>query len=77
MVIPGHPRIEAIIGVCGGRPVIKGTRMRVVDILEMMGGGMTETEIAADFPYVEVEDVRAALTYAADGARHPVLLAAE
>ncbi len=77
MPIPGHPRIDARPGVCGGKPTIAGTRMRVVDILEMFGGGMTEDEIVDDFPHLSREDIRAALIYAAEAQRHPVILAAE
>jgi uncharacterized protein (DUF433 family) len=51
--------------VCGGRPCIRGMRIRVADILEMLGQGVTEAEILADFPDLEVEDIRACLLYAA------------
>lgn len=61
---------------CGGRPVIAGTRVRVTDILEMLAGGASAGEIVADFPYLSEEDVRAALAYAAAQADHPVVLAA-
>jgi uncharacterized protein (DUF433 family) len=78
MTVPGHPRIDARFDVCGGRPVIVGTRMRVVDILELLAGGMSAEEIAADYPYVTVMDVRAALNYAAESQRHPIVaMAAE
>ncbi len=76
MTLAGFPRIEVNPAVCGGRPVIKGTRIRVTDILEMLAGGATATEIAADFPYVTEEDVRGALAYAAAQADHPIVLAA-
>jgi uncharacterized protein (DUF433 family) len=77
MTVPGHPRIAIDPAVCGGRPVVAGTRMRVQAVLEMMAGGATEAEIAEDFPYVSREDVRAVLAYAAAMANHPVVLAAE
>jgi uncharacterized protein (DUF433 family) len=76
MPIPGHPRIDARPSVCGGKPTILGTRIRIVDILEMFGGGMTEAEILSDFPQLTSEDVRGALIYAAEAHRHPVVLAA-
>ena len=66
MILPEHPRISIDPAVCGGRPVIAGTRMRVCDILEALAAGDTAEEIAADFPYVTEEDVRAALAYAVD-----------
>lgn len=77
MTLAGFPRISVDPAVCGGRPVIAGTRLRVTDVLEMLAGGATPAEIAADFPYVTEDDVRAALAYAAAQADHPVVLAAE
>ena len=77
MTLPDHPRIAIDPEICGGRPTIAGTRMRVSDILEMLGQGVSEQEIAADFPYVTVEDIRACLTYAASIADEPARFAAE
>lgn len=77
MTIPGHPRIAIDPAVCGGRPIVAGTRMRVRDVLEMLAGGATPAEIAADFPYVSEDDVRAVLAYAAGLSDHPVVIAAE
>ena len=77
MTLAGFPRISIDPAVCGGRPVIAGTRVRVTDILEMLAGGATAAEIVSDFPYVAEEDVRAALAYRAAQADHPVVLAAE
>ena len=61
---------------CGGRPCIRGFRLRVKDILEMLADGATREEILADFPDLEAEDITAALLYAAGGADHVVLKAA-
>jgi len=77
MTLAGFPRIAVEPGVCGGRPVITGTRVRVTDVLEMLAGGASTAEIAADFPYLAEEDVRAALAYAAAQADHAVVIAAE
>lgn len=77
MTLAGFPRIAVDPQVCGGRPVIAGTRVRVTDVLEMLAGGASPGEIVADFPYLSDEDVRAALAYAAHMADHPVVLAAE
>jgi uncharacterized protein (DUF433 family) len=77
MTLAGFPRISVDPRVCGGRPVIKGTRVRVADVLEMLAGGAPTEQIVADFPYVKEEDVRAALAYAAAQADHAVVLAAE
>jgi uncharacterized protein (DUF433 family) len=62
---------------CGGRPCIRGMRIRVKDILDMLAAGISEAEILADFPYLEEEDIRAALAFAAEEADHPVLVAAD
>jgi len=60
---------------CGGRPCIRGMRIRVKDVLELLASGQTEDEILDDFPYLEREDIRACLAFAASEMDHPVLLA--
>lgn len=50
---------------CGGRPCIRGMRIRVSDILEMLADGVTPETILADFPDLEPEDISAALRFAA------------
>jgi uncharacterized protein (DUF433 family) len=62
---------------CHGWPCIRGMRIRVADILEMLANGVSETEILKDFPDLEPDDIRASLAYAANLAGHPVLNAAE
>ena len=62
---------------CGGRPCIRGMRIRVVDVLDMLSGGMSVDEILADFPYLERDDVRAAAAFAAQRVDHPIINAAE
>ena len=49
---------------CGGRPCIRGMRIRVKDILDMLAGGATPEEILSDFPDLQPEDIRASLSYA-------------
>ena len=61
---------------CGGRPCIRGLRIRVTDILGMLAGGASQEEILADYPYLEAEDIFAALEYAALQTDHPILNAA-
>jgi uncharacterized protein (DUF433 family) len=58
---------------CGGRPCIRGLRVRVTDILGMLAEGVSHDEILGDFPYLELEDIKAALAYAARQADHAVL----
>lgn len=66
-------RITARPDQCGGRPCIRGLRIRVQDILELLASGASRDEILADFPYLEPEDIVAALELAAAHADHPVL----
>ena len=63
--------------VCGGRPCIRGIRIRVTDILDMLAGGSSRAEILADYPYLEDEDITAALEYAGRAIDHPVIAVAE
>ena len=62
---------------CGGRPCIRGMRIRVKDVLDLLAAGVPETEILEDFPYLQIEDIRACLEYAAKEIDHPVLLVSE
>jgi uncharacterized protein (DUF433 family) len=50
---------------CGGRPCIRGVRIRVTDILESLAGGATQEDILRDHPYLEPDDIKAAFAYAA------------
>ncbi len=67
-------RITVSPDVCGGKPCIRGMRIRVKDVLDMLAEGATEEEILEDFPDLEVEDIRACLAYAARYFDHPVLV---
>ncbi len=58
---------------CGGRPCIRGLRIRVTDILGMLAEGVSYDEILRDFPYLESDDIKAAPAYAARQADHAVL----
>lgn len=65
-------RIIVEPGKRSGKPCIRGMRITVYDILEYLAGGMTEDEILTDFPYLEREDIRAVLAFAADRERRLV-----
>jgi uncharacterized protein (DUF433 family) len=54
-------RITSNPELCGGRPTIRGLRIRVTDILEMLAGGASRSDILRDYPYLEDEDISAAL----------------
>ena len=59
---------------CGGRPCIRGMRIRVKDVLELLADWVAEAESLADFPSLEAEDIRACLAFAAAEVDHPVLV---
>lgn len=63
-------RITIKPDVCGGEPTIRGMRITVSQVLEMMAGGMTPEQILIDFPYLERADIEACLLYAARQAAH-------
>jgi uncharacterized protein (DUF433 family) len=73
MTMPDADRITIDPDQCGGRPCIRGMRIRVSDILDMLAGGATPEEILDDDPYLEREDIAAALDDAARQTDHPVL----
>jgi len=58
---------------CGGRPCIRGLRIRVSDILDLLASGATRKEILEDYPYLEEADINAALEYAARRLDHTVV----
>lgn len=58
---------------CGGRPCIRGMRIRVKDVLDLLAAKVPESEILADYPDLEADDIRACLEYAAAQLDHPVL----
>jgi uncharacterized protein (DUF433 family) len=66
-------RITIKPGMMGGKPTIRGMRFPVKDILEMLASGMTHEEIRDDFPYIEEDDIRASLYYAALKLSHPII----
>ena len=58
-------RITIEEGKCGGRPCIRGLRIRVTDVLELLGSGGRFEEILEDYPFLDREDILAAIEYAA------------
>lgn len=66
-------RISVNPDVCGGRPCIRNLRVGVTDVLDMLATGASREEILESYPYLETEDITAALEYAARQTDHPVL----
>ena len=58
---------------CGGRPCLRGLRIRVKDVLDLLAAGADRDEILADYPLLEAGDITASLEYAARQTDHPVL----
>ena len=70
----GLDRITIVPDVCGGEPTIRGMRITVSHVLEMLAGGMTPEQILQDYPYLERVDIDASLEYAARHAGHREIL---
>jgi uncharacterized protein (DUF433 family) len=69
---PDLARITIIPGQRSGQPCIRGLRVTVWDVLDMLAGGMTEDEILADYPYLEKADFPAVYAYAAHSGRERI-----
>ena len=68
-----HPRITIEPGKCGGKPCIRGMRIRVSDVLELLADGASIEEILADYPCLERDDIPAAIAYTAQQTNHVVV----
>ena len=66
-------RITIEPGKCGGRPCLRGMRMRVTDVLQLLSAGASHEEILADYPDLETDDILAAIEYAGHQKDHIVL----
>lgn len=60
---------------CGGRPCVRGMRIRVTDVLDLLASGLTQEEVLAELPDLTAEDVTACLRFASHRLDHPVLAA--
>ncbi len=69
-------RVTIEVGKCGGRPCIRGLRIRVTDILGLLGAGASHQEILEDYPFLEENDILASLAYAAVQTDHAILISA-
>ncbi|HEX4113274.1 MAG TPA: DUF433 domain-containing protein [Stellaceae bacterium] len=63
--------------ICGGKPCIRGMRIRVKDVLDLLAAGVSEQEILDQYSYLEQADIRACLEFAAGQVDHTILTAAE
>lgn len=69
-------RISVDAAICGGKPCIRGTRMRVSDVLDLLASGASRQEILADYPYLEDDDISAALEFAARQSDRSIIVTA-
>jgi len=60
---------------CGGRPCIRGMRIRVIDVLDLLANGLTPEQVLEEFPDLEPEDIIACLRFASRRLDHPVVAA--
>lgn len=60
---------------CGGRPCIRGRRIRVTDVLDLLANGLTAAEVLEELPDLEPEDIQACLRFASQRLNHPVVVA--
>ncbi|MBI2999680.1 MAG: DUF433 domain-containing protein [Deltaproteobacteria bacterium] len=60
---------------CGGRPCIRGMRIRVSDVLDLLANGLTPEQVLEELPDLELEDIRACLRFASRRLDHPVVTA--
>jgi uncharacterized protein (DUF433 family) len=61
---------------CGGGPCIRGMRIRVVDVLDLLANGLNAQQVLEELPDLEPEDIQACLKYASRKLNHPVLIPA-
>lgn len=60
---------------CGGRPCIRGMRIRVIDVLDLLANGLSPEQILEETPDLELEDVYASLRFASRRLDHPIVAA--
>ena len=66
-------RITNNQGIFNGKPIIRGMRFKMADVLGCLAAGMTGEEILNDFPFLEQEDIKASLLYAAEKIDHSII----
>ena len=58
---------------CGGRPCVRGMRIRVTDVLDLLAGGLTPEQVLRELPDLELKDIEACLRFASRRVDHPVV----
>ena len=70
-------RITIRPDLCGGRPTIRGMRIRVSDVIDLLANGLLPAEIVDELPDLELDDVRACLVFVSKRIEHPILTTAQ
>lgn len=60
---------------CGGRPCVRGLRIRVTDVLDLLANGLSPNEVLEEMPALEAEDIEACLRFASRKLNHPIVAA--
>ena len=60
---------------CGGRPCVRGMRIRVTDVLDLLANGLSAEQVLEELPDLKAEDIRACLRFASRSLDHPVVAA--
>ncbi|THI87098.1 MAG: DUF433 domain-containing protein [Nitrospira sp. CG24A] len=60
---------------CGGQPCVRGMRIRVVDVLDLLAAGLSQQQVLEELPDLETEDISACLKFASSRLNHPILAA--
>lgn len=66
-------RITINVSQCGGYPCIRGMRIRVIDVLDLLANGLSQSQVIEELPDLELADVEAAIKYARSKTNHPVI----
>lgn len=66
-------RITVDPGQCGGKPCVRGMRIRVKDVLDLLAVGLTPEQVVEELPDLEPEDIKACLRFASRWLDHPVV----
>ncbi|MCW5775960.1 MAG: DUF433 domain-containing protein [Phycisphaeraceae bacterium] len=78
--LPDNPedllsRVTMDPAMCGGRPCVRGMRIRVSDVIDLLAAGLTPEQVVEELPDLEPDDVRACLMFASRRLNHPTLVA--
>jgi len=74
-MVPVDERITVSPDQCGGRPCVRGMRVRVTDVLDLLAAGLSREAVLAELPDLEADDITACLRFASRRLNHPIVAA--